>query len=118
MRTKYTCTEYHKKFKTKNERNGAASNLSNIPLNMLPGIISSVDGYTVMFEETTKRSEASTFGVFVWTLDPLKRMDGCDLHTVLETLQTVLEIHLPSPELGKRYMGASIAAVRICIMHL
>ena len=123
MRTKYTCTQYHEEFKTKIERNGTASNLANIPFKMLPNVISSVDGYTVKFSETPSTpanppANPFAFGVFVWTLDPSKRIDGVDLKRALKTLQTVLEIHLPSPGLGNRYMGASIAAVSICIMHL
>lgn len=119
MERTYSSIEYKERFKTKTNRNGCASNLKNIPLSLMHRTICSVDGHRVAYESNPRGSDNrdNEFGGEVWELGA-RLIHGCELPTILSILQNTMEAYLPSPGLGHCFMGAPIAVVSICIMHL
>lgn len=101
------------------ERKGTASCFEKVPLELLPGIIDSIDGIPLRYDDTTsdRKGPNNFFGGVEWVLDKEKLISDYELETALNILRSVLELHLPGHgvhvQLGKKLMGVKIDKVSI-----
>ena len=108
-----SATEYYQRFRGKKFRAGKASQLEKVSLNVFPTVIDKIDGFNIIYEETSDKrtNEANEFAGLTWDFKPEVTLYEMDLRTCLGVLVTVLEVHLPERRLGRPLLGSEISLV-------